>query len=217
MEGESTSATAAPSAGQALPTEEEHRQAKLDKAAESGDVGSDVQPNAKAAADQLAAVVAPTPAIPARPETATPPVNVAQRQRAGLQPLPTDEELEELAIEAGGVVDLAKKFFWIADDAGEPSIDSGTNSVFLHYPDGSQISVKFEYRPGDFQSVGAAAATPEEATARNKKFADAKKVREDRRKDAQENAKREAESDQFARSSTKQGVPAEPVPVPVES
>lgn len=197
---------------QALPTEEELHQRKVDKAKESGDTGSDVQPNAAAAADQLATMVAPTPAIPARPETATPPTNVPQRQRANLQPLPTDEEMEELAVEAGNLVDIAKKFFWIADDAGDPSIDTGTNSVYLHYEDGSQISVKFEARPGDFQSIGRSAATKEESDARNKRFVDAKKVREERKANAQKDAKQQAENDAFARSEGKPGVPQEPVP-----
>lgn len=201
--------------GQPLPTEEELHQRKLDKAKETGDVGSDVQVNAAAAADQLATMVAPTPAIPARPETATPPTNVPQRQRANMQPLPTDEEMEELKVEAGPLVELAKKFFWIADDAGEPTVDTGTNSVFLHYEDGSQISVKFEARPGDYQSIGRAAATEDESEARNKKYQEAKKVREDRKAKAQENAKKEAESDQFARSQGKPGAEPEPVPVPV--
>lgn len=199
--------------GQALPTEEELHQRKLDKAAKSGDPSSDVQVNAAAAADHLATLVAPTPAIPARPETSTAPTDVPQRQRAGLQPLPTDEELEELAVEAGPLVELAKKFFWIADDAGEPSIDTGTNSVYLHYEDGSQISVKFEARPGDFQSIGRAAATQDEAQARNKRFAEAKKVREEKRANAQEAAKQQAENDAFARSQGKPGVPQEPVPM----
>jgi hypothetical protein len=205
--------------GQALPTEEEHHQQKLDRAKESGDVGSDVQVNAAAAADQLATMVAPTPAIPARPETATPPTNVPQRQRANMQPLPTDEEMKELEVEAGPLVELAKKFFWIADDAGDPTVDTGTNSVFLHYPDGSQVSVRFEARPGDFQSIGRAAATDDESEARNQKYADAKKVRDEKRANAQKDAKQQAENDAYARSQGKPGAAQEPerepVPVPV--
>ena len=195
---------------QPLPTEEEHHQQKVDKAAETGDPGSDVQPSAAAAADQLAAMVAPTPAIPARPETATPPTNVPQRQRANLQPLPTEDELEEMEVAAEGVVEIAKKFFWIADEAGDPVIDTGTNSVYLHYPDGSQISVKFECRPGEFQSIGRSAATEAESKARNKKFSDAKKVREDEKSQRVERAKQEADADANAHADQKQ-----PVPVPV--
>lgn len=201
--------------GQALPTEEEHHQAKLDKAKETGDSGSDVQPNAAAAADQLATMVAPTHAIPARPETATPPTNVPQRQRANMQPLPTDEEMKELEVEAESLLEIARKFFWIADDAGEPTVDTGTNSVFLHFEDGSQISVKFESRPGDYQSIGRAASTEDESQARNKKYAEAKKVREDRKAQAQENAKKESEADQYARSQGKPGATQEPEPQPV--
>ena len=155
-------------------------------------------------------MVAPTPAIPARPETATPPTNVAQRQRANLQPLPTDDELEEMEVAAEGVVEIAKKFFWIADEAGDPVIDTGTNSVYLHYPDGSQISVKFECRPGEFQSIGRSAATEAESKARNKKFSDAKKVREDEKSQRVERAKQEADADANAHADQKQ-----PVPVPV--
>ena len=191
---------------QPLPTEEEYHQKKVDKAAESGDPGSDVQPSAAAAADQLAAMVAPTPAIPARPETATPPTNVPQRQRANLQPLPTEEELEELEVAAEGVVEIAKKFFWgggIADEAGDPVVDTGTNSVYLHYNDGSQISVKFECRPGEFQSIGRSAATQDESKARNKKFSDAKKERDERRENLQKLAKDQANADKFAHAESK--------------
>ena len=200
---------------QPLPTEEEHHQSKVEKAKESGDVGSDIQISAKAAADQLAVLVAPTPAIPARPETATPPVNVAQRQRANLQPLPTDEELEELEVDAESLVNIAKKFFFIADDAGEPQVDTGTYAVFIHYPDGSMISVRFEYRPGDMKpgvehAVGVAAVTRDEAQSRNKKFSEAKKEREKAREEARERAKQESQNDASARSESKQ-----PVPVPV--
>jgi hypothetical protein len=209
----------APQPNQALPTEEEHRQAKIDKAAQTGDLGSDVQPNPKAAADQLAAMVAPTPAIPGRPETATAPLNVAQRQRAGLQPLPTDEELKELEAEAGPIVELAKKFFWIADEAGDPMVDTGTNAIFLHYPDGSQISVRFECRPGEFGAIGHAAVTDADSQARNRKFSDAKKVRDQKRGRAQEAAKTEAAMDAHAREEAKPGeaaFPAPQQPAPVE-
>jgi hypothetical protein len=213
MDGAPTSASAA-TPGQALPTEEELHQRKVDKAAESGDPNSDVQVNAKAAADHLATLVAPTPAIPARPETATAPTDVAQRQRAGLQPLPTDEELEELELEAGPIVELAKRFFWIADEAGEPTVDTGTNSVYLHYPDGSQVSVKFEIRPGEHQAIGRAAVTDAEGQSRNKKFSDAKKVRDERRARAQEAAKAEAGADAHAREEAKPGEAAIPEPQP---
>jgi hypothetical protein len=198
---------------QPLPTEEELHQRKIEKAEKGGgQPGSDVAPNAKVAADVLATMVAPTPAIPARPETATPPIDVAQRQRANLQPLPTDEELEEMEVEAGPLVELAKKFFWVADEAGEPSVDTGTNSVYLHYPDGSQISVKFEIRPGEHQAIGRAAVTDDDNQARNKKFSEAKKVRDERRAKAQEAAKTEAASDAHAREEAKPGDASYPAP-----
>lgn len=201
MDGSPSSAPASA----VLPTEEEHHQQKVDRAAASGgDPGSDVQPNAKAAADHLATLVAPTSAIPGRPETATPPTDVAQRQRAGLQPLPTDEELEELEVEAGPLVELAKRFFWVADDAGEPFVDTGTNSVFIHYPDGSQITVRFESRPGEHGSIGRAAVTDADSQARNKRFSDAKKIRDERRAAAPQAAQAEAGADAHAREEAKQ-------------
>ena len=73
---------------QPLPTEEEYHQKKVDKAAESGDPGSDVQPSAAAAADQLAAMEATTPATPARPGTAPPPTERAATATREIEPLP---------------------------------------------------------------------------------------------------------------------------------
>jgi hypothetical protein len=190
-----------------LPTEEEMRQHKLERAQKTGDMEHEVQPSASAAADQLAALIAPTPAIPSRPETAIPPSNVVQRQRANLQPLPTDEELKEIAIEAGELDGLIKKFFWVADDAGEPMVDVGSNAVFLHYPDSSQITIRFECRPGDHQSVGLPAATEAEVEARNKKFSDQKKLRDERRQKAKDAAKEAEELRGHDRTAIARGGP----------
>jgi hypothetical protein len=94
-------------------------------------------------------------------------------------------------------------------------VDTGTYAVFIHYPDGSMISVRFEYRPGDLKpgvehAVGVAAVTKDEAQARNKKFSEGKKEREKAREEAKERAKQESQNDASARSESKQ-----PVPVPV--
>lgn len=149
--------------------EAEQKQQKIDKAAESGNPE-----------DALAAMVAPTPAIPGRPETSAPPPNVVQRQQAGLQPLPTGDELQELEIDGEALIPIIEKMYWIADEAGEPSIRTGLNQVSFTYPDNSVVVVRFELRSGEYGAIGPIAAGDTESKLRNDQFNNAKKLREER-------------------------------------
>lgn len=180
QEETSSPALSSPEAGGQVP-EAEQKQAKIDKAADSENPE-----------DALAALAAPTPAIPGRPETSAPPANVVQRQQAGLQPLPTGDELKELEIDGEALLPIIEKMYWVADEAGEPRIRTGLNQVSFTYPDNSVVIARFELRSGDYGALGPIAAGEAEGNLRNQQFNRAKELRDQKaeagRKAEEENA-----------------------------
>jgi hypothetical protein len=76
------------------------------------------------------------------------------------------------------ILDAAKEFLFVADQAGDPvSATSTPGTVHLVWPDGSVITVRFEARKGELGAVSGHATEPERKS-RNLAFERAREAKE---------------------------------------
>lgn len=78
-----------------------------------------------------------------------------------------------------GLLEAAKEFLFIADEAGEPLVSvSEPGVVHMLWPDGSMVTARFEARKGELGMVSAHPANEGERKARNEAFSKRKKARD---------------------------------------
>lgn len=119
---------------------------------------------------------------------------------------PRPEGEEPLEITGATTIDeLVKGAFFVADEIGEPNVNSITpHHISLHYPlDDSTVSIRLEARPGKWGGIHPLVHTDDEREKANKSFDDQKKILDDRIKTAQAAAKQESTDDATARRDSK--------------
>jgi hypothetical protein len=97
-----------------------------------------------------------------------------------LGPAPYTEE-DPRKYDAGkGLLEAAKEFLFVADEAGDPVVSvSEPGVVHMLWPDGSMVTARFEARKGELGMVSAHPASESERKARNEAFSKRKKARDE--------------------------------------